>query len=74
MWPFSGKCNHPLGMLVVAKDATKELVDEDFTHITYHFRCRVCRGYVNITYAKLNGGVGGFLNRAAPSLFPKREC
>ena len=59
---FNKKCNHPANSLVVYKDATVENIDEDFNKVTYHLQCS-CGEMVDIKYAKMIGGVDGFMER-----------
>ncbi len=60
---FSRKCKHPFAKLVVKKDLTINLIDNDFEHITYHLHCTHCDTNLDIKYARLIGGVDAFLNR-----------
>ena len=57
------KCKHPAEFLSVEKDSTKESDGVDFEYITHHLFCKKCKTKVDITYAKLIGGVSGYISR-----------
>ena len=57
------KCKHKLSDLIVQKAETREIIDEDFEKITYHFKCLNCRKIVTKGYTELRGGVNAFLER-----------
>lgn len=59
MWPF--KCKHPAAALIVEKDSTIEVIDNEFSKITHHLFCRQCRENVDICYAKLRCRPEAFL-------------
>lgn len=44
-------CKHPAFWLHVRKHHTKEIIDKDVTHITYHLYCQKCNTSLPITYA-----------------------
>jgi hypothetical protein len=54
-------CQHPSYLPAVEKEATMEVVDDDFTNVDYHLVCRGCGELVTIKHAKLTHGVSGFL-------------
>lgn len=64
-------CKHPVQYLVVEKDATETKIDYDYTQICYHLACLKCREKVSIKYAKINGGVEGFLGRLRVKATPE---
>lgn len=59
------KCKHPARWLGVQRDETRKRKDEDFDVVTYHLVCRRCGDTVELSYAKMIGGVDAFLKRGA---------
>ena len=57
------KCQHPAKWLAVAKEATEKQHDEDFNIVTYHLFCRKCGEQINLTHAKMVGGVEAYIER-----------
>lgn len=57
------QCKHPAKQLQVKKDSTETIIDKDFIEVTHHLHCSWCNKDVDIKYAKLIGGVEGFLKR-----------
>lgn len=64
MWPF--KCKHPASALFPKKDHTEtpsKEYPEYFTEVTFYAYCIRCGEPVTLSYAKMIGGVDGFLER-----------
>jgi hypothetical protein len=57
------KCKHPADWLIVEKNQTVKPYDEDFEDVTIHLRCVKCSEKINISYAKMIGGVDAFIER-----------
>jgi len=57
------KCKHPASMLFVYSEETVEPNDEDSVIVTYHLYCRKCNEKIDISYAKLIGGVDAYFAR-----------
>ena len=57
-------CKHPASALAVKKDSSSKPLDVDFMQITHHLYCKRCNKEIDLSYAKLNGGVDAFLSRA----------
>lgn len=57
------KCKHPADALLIRKQETVEPIDKDFDRVTYHFRCIRCDKEINKSYARMIGGLEGFLSR-----------
>ena len=55
------KCKHPFDMLAVEKEQTTEVIDDDFIHITYHLRCKICGDLLKLKHAKLIHGAKEYL-------------
>ena len=47
------KCKHPIAKLIVEKDSTIRVHDDDFFIVTYYFKCMNCQKSVIKEYAKL---------------------
>jgi hypothetical protein len=45
------------------KNQTVKPYDEDFEDVTIHLRCVKCSEKINISYAKMIGGVDAFIER-----------
>lgn len=56
-------CKHPLRRLIVAREQTVELVDDDFERVRYHFVCTGCTRDVEIKHVRCIGGVQAFMAR-----------
>lgn len=63
------KCKHPFERLSVEKDATMDSADADFLYISYHFSCNKCGEKLTKKYAKMIGGVEGFMSRGIAANF-----
>lgn len=55
-------CKHPFDRLSVEKHITWRRLDNEFYEITIHLYCDKCKTPLDKKYAKLVGGVKGFLN------------
>ena len=57
------KCKHPASWLIINKPCTTEIIDKDFTQVTYHLLCRKCDKTVDIGCVELINGVDEFLSQ-----------
>lgn len=63
MWPFKLKCEHPFWALQTHKEQTVTVVDEDFEHVDYYFRCVKCGEFIIKKHARTIGGVEEVIKR-----------
>mgnify|MGYP000700432861 CR=1 FL=1 len=66
------RCKHPANMLAVQKDETVTPHNEDYSIVTYHLVCRKCQEKIDISYAKVLGGVDGMFQRHMAALSEKK--